>query len=233
MIVKGEKISRQFLRKRSGSNIFVAVQETDLALEGGTLTVITGRSGSGKSTLMNMMSGLLLPSSGKVLADEQDLYAMDDETLSAFRNQHFGMIPQGQTAIFSLNILENVMLPLTLYGLDRKDPALFQETKAYAEELLEMTGIADLKDVMPSELSGGEMRRMAIARALIRRPEVIFADEPTGDLDDANTEIVLSILKRLSDDGKSVMLVTHEKEAMEYADRILKMDGGVIEQIIQ
>ena len=97
-------------------------------------------------------------------------------------------------------------------------------------ELLELTGISELKDAMPSELSGGEMRRMAIARALIRKPEVIFADEPTGDLEDKNTEIVLSLLRSVSEDGKTVMLVTHEKEAFEYADILYRMDAGVLQK---
>ena len=107
MIIKAEKIAKQFLRKRGSSIVFDAVQETDLVLEPGKLIVVTGRSGGGKSTLMSMLAGLLVPSRGKVLADGNALYDMDDDALSAFRNAHFGMIPQGQSAIFSLNVIEN------------------------------------------------------------------------------------------------------------------------------
>lgn len=228
MILKAEKISRQFFRKRGGSNLFTAVEETDLTLEPGTFTVVTGRSGGGKSTLLNMLSGLLVPTTGKVCADDANLYAMEDEALSSFRNLHFGMIPQGQTAIFSLTVLENILLPLTMFDVQKREPEVFADAQNYAKELMEKTGIAELADVMPSDLSGGEMRRMSIARALIRRPQILFADEPTGDLDDANTRIVLTILKEQAQEGKTVFLVTHEKETFAYADAVYRMDGGVL-----
>ena len=231
MIIKAENISRQFMRKRGESNIFQAVKDTSLTLNPGSLTVLTGRSGGGKSTLMNMLSGLLAPTGGRVYADDTDLYSLDDDRLSLFRNEHFGMIPQGQSAVFSLNVLENILLPMRLYGMDRKKPEEFEKALAYADSLLELTGIKDLKDVKPNELSGGEMRRMAIARALIRNPEVIFADEPTGDLDDANTEIILKLLKSLAQEGRTVLLVTHEKEAAEYADFMYRVDGGVLTEV--
>lgn len=228
MILKAEHINKQFLRKRAGSNVFYAVQDTSLELVPGTFTVVTGRSGGGKSTFLNMLSGLLLPSSGQVFADGADLYAMEDKALSSFRNKNFGMIPQGQTAIFSLNVMENILLPLTMYGDHKSDPKGFEAAREWAKELLEKTGIADLADAMPSELSGGEMRRMAIARALIRQPQVVFADEPTGDLDDANTQIVLSILKEQAQEGRTIFLVTHEKETFAYADAVYRMDGGAL-----
>lgn len=228
MILKTEKISRQFLRGKGSSNIFTAVEETDLTLNPGTFTVVTGRSGGGKSTLLNMLSGLLVPTAGKVYADDKDLYAMEDGELSSFRNLNFGMIPQGQTAIFSLTVKENILLPLTMFNVQKKEPEKFTRAQEYAQELLEKTGIAELADEMPSDLSGGEMRRMAIARALIRRPQVIFADEPTGDLDDANTQIVLTILKEQAREGKTVFLVTHEKETFAYADAVYRMDGGLL-----
>ena len=120
MIVKADKVKRQFLRKRGESNVFNAVDETDFELAEGKFTVVTGRSGSGKSTLLNMMSGLLAPTSGTITADGKNLYRMDDKQLSLFRNKNFGLIPQGQTAIFSLNVFENIMLPLTIYGVEKK-----------------------------------------------------------------------------------------------------------------
>ncbi|MBR1390713.1 MAG: ABC transporter ATP-binding protein [Lachnospiraceae bacterium] len=221
MIVKADEITKQFLRKRENSNVFYAVEKTTAEFRGGNLIMIYGQSGSGKSTWMNMLGGILQPSSGRVLYDRTELYAMDDDTLSKFRNQHIGMIPQGQTAIHSMNVRENILLPFSLYGKE-----ISAETGERADRMLEEMGIADLSAVMPSELSGGELRRMAIARALIRQPEVIFADEPTGDLDDENTRTVLSILRRQADMGKLVMVVTHDREVAEFADLTYRMSGG-------
>lgn len=221
MILKATGISKQFIREGKGANWFYAVQETDFAVREGALTVLTGRSGSGKSTMLNMLAGLLAPTAGKIFLDETDLYQLNDRELSRLRSRHIGVIPQGQTALHSLNVLENVCLPCTLYG----------ETagvEACAAELLERLGIGHLGKAMPSELSGGELRRMAIARALVRKPAVILADEPTGDLDDENTEAVLQQLRSLADEGTAVLLVTHEKEAEKYADMVCRMDGGRI-----
>lgn len=221
MVLRAEKISKQFMRKSKGANVFMALREMDFLLPEGKLCVITGRSGSGKSTLMNLLSGILEPTTGKVFAGEQDLYAMGDESASRFRNEHFGFIPQGQSAVDSLTVLENVLLPYTLYGDG-------SEAESYAEELLLEFGIRDLAGVLPSELSGGELRRMAIARAFVKKPEIVFADEPTGDLDDENTKIVLLSLKKLTEEGTSVLLVTHEDSAVQYADLSYQMAGGVL-----
>ena len=221
MILKAEKAARQFNRISGNSNIFYAVHETDFELPGGLLTVLEGRSGSGKTTFLNMLSGLLRPTSGKILLDGKDIYSQTDKELSRFRNDNYGIVPQGQTAIATLTVMENVMLPGTIYG---RDEGLYEK----AEKLLERMGIADLADVLPRELSGGELRRMAIARALIRDPKVIFADEPTSDLDDANTDIVFEILRDIAAEGKAVMVVTHERNADKYADRMYRMDAGVL-----
>lgn len=153
MKLHAEKISKEFIRNGRGSNTFLAVQETDFTLCEGTVTVLTGRSGSGKSTLLNMLCGLSVPTTGKVLLDETDLYTMPDHALSKLRNQNFGVIPQGQTALHSLTVLENILLPFSLY----RQPADLD----LAEELLEQLDIAKLRDVKPAELSGGELRRMA------------------------------------------------------------------------
>ena len=219
MVLRGEKLSRQFLRKSGSSNVFTAVSETDLVLAEGKLTEITGRSGSGKSTLLNMMAGLLTPTSGKVFFGETDLYALPDDERSVLRNRCFGVIPQGQTGLGSLTVLENVLLPAQMYG---KDPVPVEK----GMQLLEQVGIAELRDEYPNALSGGEMRRLAIARAMIRNPSVLFADEPTGDLDDENTEVVLRMLRDAADSGMAVLLVTHEAAAKTYADAMYRMDGG-------
>lgn len=221
MQLRAEKISKQFIRESRGTNVFTALKETDFALKEAKLTVINGRSGSGKSTFINILSGLLLPTTGSVYMGDKNLYELTDTELSKLRNRMFGFIPQGQSAIFTLNVMENVLLPYTLYGE-------YHEGREYAEELLRIMDIADLKNAMPSELSGGEMRRMAIARALIKKPEVIFADEPTGDLDDENTKVVFELLKRTAENGTAVLMVTHENDAYQYADCVYRMADGVL-----
>jgi len=224
MNVRAEQIAKEFLRERQGTNRFQAVKQTDFSLSGGEVAVMTGRSGSGKSTLLNMLAGLLMPTSGKIFIDDVDIYSLSDKELSKLRNEKIGVIPQGQTALHSLNVLENVCLPCTLYGEEMPEN--------FAMELLERLDIADLRDVMPSELSGGEMRRMAIARALIKKPSVILADEPTGDLDDENTKIVFEFLKSVAKEQHSaVFIVTHENDGANYADRLYTMNAGTISEI--
>jgi putative ABC transport system ATP-binding protein len=209
MVLKAEGISKTFRRVRNDSNMMTAVAETNITLEPGKIYVVSGPSGSGKSTLLNMLSGLLAPTTGKVLLDDRDLYALDDSELSAIRNQTMGFLPQGQTAIHSLTVLENVLVPYTLHGRHARKEKDFDTAVSRAKALLSDIGIADLADVMPSELSGGEIRRMAIARALIHQPAFLFADEPTGDLDKQNTKVVLSLFRQLAQDGISVFLVSH------------------------
>ena len=220
MELRAEKVTREFLRPSGKSNRFTAVKPTDLSLQAGSLTVLMGRSGSGKTTLLNMLSGLLIPTSGKITADGRDLYAMTDKELSRFRNKHIGVIPQGQTAIHSLSVRENILLPFALYGETPDEKR--------ADELMERLGITELAGAKPAELSGGELRRAAIARAVIRKPELIFADEPTGDLDDENTAEVFTFLEEYAREGGTVLVVTHENDAKRYADRVMTMSAGAL-----
>lgn len=228
MIIEAQSITKQFKRVRAGSNIFCAVNETSLTLDPGKFYVVSGHSGSGKSTLLHMLCGLLAPTNGKVLLDGNDLYGMSDDELSRLRNRHIGFLPQGQTAIYSLNVLENVLVPYTLHGSRAGMEEGFDTADKYALSLLDKMGIKDLAHVMPSELSGGEIRRMAIARALIRKPAFLFADEPTGDLDRENTQIILQMLRGLADQGMCIFLVSHDADAFEYGDLIFHMENGVI-----
>ena len=230
MRLRAETISRKFPRKTGEANFFYAVNPTDLTLEPGTLTVVMGRSGSGKTTLLNMLAGVMAPSEGKVLLEEQaadgagglqDLYALSDKDLSILRNRCIGVVPQGHTGLDSLTVLENVKLPYALYHKD-------DGADARARELLEKMDIAHLAEVYPSELSGGEVRRLAIARALVMEPAVLLADEPTGDLDDENTEVVLKLFREVADRGTAVLVVTHESESKRYADRVFRMDAGTL-----
>ena len=228
MKLRANKISKWFLRDRGGSNKFFALGENDFELNTGELVVLYGQSGSGKSTLLNVLSGLLTPSSGTVVVGDTDLGKLDDVSLSKYRNKHIGIVLQGQSAINTLTVLENVLLPFNLYGNLGKDKVDKKEVEARAMELLKETGIDELASVMPTELSGGELRRMAISRALINEPEFILADEPTSDLDEENTETVLGIFRRLADGGKSVLIITHDKEVFKYADKIFEMKMGII-----
>ena len=223
MKITAKGAGKDFIRQSAGTNRFTAVRPTDIEIEPGKLTLLMGRSGSGKSTLLNILSGLLPPTTGKVLYGNDDIYAFDDVKLSDFRNLHIGVIPQGQTAIQSLDVIGNICLPYML----KRDTEL-KSAYPYARELMERLGISHLESVMPAELSGGELRRVTIARAMIRKPDVIFADEPTCDLDDENTALVLGLLKETAERGTSVFIVTHEKDALAYADISYRMDSGKI-----
>ena len=219
MILRAENISKRYFRRTGQANYFEAVKPLSLALEPGSLTLLMGRSGGGKTTLLHMLSGLLTPTEGKVWLGDTDLYALPDAQLSRLRGEQIGVVPQGRSAVDTLTVLENVLLPGQLCGRPAK-----QETALYWQEALE---IGNLADARPAALSGGELRRMAIARALTQEPRVILADEPTGDLDDASTRLVLSILQKAAhEQGKTVFVVTHENDAREYADRVYRMDGG-------
>ena len=220
MQLRAENISRRYFRKHGEANFFEAVRPVSLTLESGQLTVLNGKSGSGKTTLLNMLAGLLNPSEGKVFLNETDLYALEDRELSRLRSEKIGVIPQGRSAVDTLTVYENILLPGILYGeTPRTDEA---------EKWMEMLGISDLRNAMPAELSGGELRRMAIARTLTANPEVILADEPTGDLDSDNTAAVLTAFRQAAKAGKMVLVVSHETDAEAYADRIYHMENGTI-----
>lgn len=218
MNLKAESISRDYARVTRDSNVFTALRTTDLTLSAGELTVISGRSGGGKSTLLNILAGLLTPTTGKVFVDETDLYALSDDLRSRFRNEHIGVIPQGHTALRSLTVQENIALPLRMYGKDVGADGVLR--------LMSQLNIGHLRDAYPNELSGGELRRLSIARALLGSPDILLADEPTGDLDDMNTGIVFGLLRAYADAGHAVLVVTHETGASEFADIVRRMDDG-------
>ncbi|MDO4619027.1 MAG: ATP-binding cassette domain-containing protein [Lachnospiraceae bacterium] len=226
--LRAEQVGRRFMRKSGTANFFYGVQPQSLELPEGSLTVIMGRSGSGKTTLLNLLSGMLPPTEGKVFHGEKDLYAMSDAELSEWRGTKMGVIPQGRAMLDALTVMENILLPGNLYP--KKDRS-GTELAALAEELLQRLGIAHLADSFPAELSGGELRRAAIARAVLYEPDFLFADEPTGDLDDENTEIVLKLLREEADRGAVVLMVTHEREAASYADRCYRMEAGKLQEI--
>ena len=219
MIIEATGLTKEFARARGGKRLFTAVHPLDIGLEERQLTVVSGHSGSGKSTLANMLAGILTPTAGHVRLDGTDLYSLRDEELSRLRNERIGLVPQGHTALRALTVLDNVLLPSILYTKDEA-PA------DRARELLVAVGLDDLADAAPTELSGGELRRMAIARALLMDPAILVADEPTAGLDSANATAVLTLLRDAADRGTAVLVVSHEAEAQRFADRSYVMEDG-------
>ena len=214
-------LGRRYFRRTRQANFFYPVRAASLELNPGEVTVLTGRSGSGKTTLLHMLSGLLTPTEGEVLLDGVNLYALPDRALSRLRAERIAVVPQGRSAVDALTVLENVLLPARLRGLPGDAAA--------ARGWLEALGIAHLADARPAELSGGELRRMAIARALAQDADILLADEPTGDLDDENTDRTLAILADAAHGrGKAVLLVSHDSAALNIADGHLRMDGGAL-----
>lgn len=219
MIIEATGLTKEFARARGGKRLFTAVHPLDIGLEERQLTLVSGHSGSGKSTLANMLAGILTPTAGHVRLDGTDLYSLRDEELSRLRNERIGLIPQGHTALRALTVLDNVLLPSILY-------AKAEAPVDRARELLSAVGLDDLADAAPTELSGGELRRMAIARALFMDPAIVLADEPTAGLDSTNATAVLTLLRDAADRGAAVLVVSHEAEAQRFADRSYVMEDG-------
>ncbi len=208
--------------KRAGGD-FAAVDGVSLTLTNADFACVTGHSGSGKSTLLNMVAGLLPPTSGQVLFNGTELGALNDSKLSALRNTKIGYIPQGRNILGNLSVLENVRLPYDL----RKRPGDPMES---ALELLGQMGIRHLAEQYPGQLSGGELRRVSIARGLINKPLLLIADEPTGDLDPQNSESVMELLAAVARTGTAVLLVTHETDNARRAGRHLHMEAGKLSE---
>ena len=219
MELRAENISQDFLRDSAREGYIVAVAETDLCLSSGTVTAVMGRSGSGKSTLLHILGGLLPPVTGKVFVGTTDLYALSENARAELRSSSLGIVPQQLMSLRALTVRENVLLSALLYGRE-------QDVSAHADALMERLGMASLAHVYPSELSGGELRRMMIARALVGTPQILLLDEPTGDLDAENTRRVLELVRETADAGTAVLLVTHERAAASYADVCYTMAEG-------
>ena len=203
-----------------GETPVVALDRLDLRISEGEFLAVTGKSGCGKSTLINMIGGLDSPDHGQVIVNGEDLTQMDDRRLTLFRRDKVGIIFQFFNLLPILTIEENIALPLLLKnGSDT--------VKAKIDGLLRQLDLFDRRSHRPHELSGGEMQRVAICRALVNDPDIILADEPTGNLDSSTGSQVLEILKQLKkEEGKTILLVTHSREGAAVADRILKMEDG-------
>jgi putative ABC transport system ATP-binding protein len=208
---------------QQGRRTVQAVRGVSLTVEAGEFVSIMGPSGSGKSTLMHLMGGLDTPTTGKALFLGKDLAAMSDRERSFLRRSRIGFIFQFFNLLHTLSAAENVALPLLLGGTSRG-----QALKA-ASETLERVGLSQRADHYRDELSGGEMQRVAVARALVSRPDAILCDEPTGNLDSANSAEILKLLRSLPEPGKrSVVMVTHDRGAANYGDRLVEIRDGLI-----
>ena len=215
-IIKTENLSKSFKR---GSNTLFAVKNVNFTLEKGDFVNIIGRSGSGKSTFLNLLSGLLKPTEGKIFAKGKDMSDFSDREISKYRNEVIGFVPQSLGTLPNLNVLENVSLP---YYLFKRDDSAYEK----AAMLLDEMGILHLKDDFPKNLSGGELKRVLIARSMINSPELLILDEPTSDLDKNTTMEIMDLLKKINSKGTALIIVTHELDILKYGNTLYQMEDG-------
>ena len=183
---------------------------------------ITGKSGAGKSTLLSIIAGLQKQDSGSLIINDIELNNLDDKELSEFRNQNIGFISQEQSFLENFTVLDNVRLPAFL-GKKKIDDTSAKEITVRAEQLLDSLGIAHLAQNFPSTLSGGENHRVLIARALINNPQILLADEPTDSVDSERTDEIIKIFRRLADEGKTILIASHDKEALKLCDKKIEI----------
>jgi putative ABC transport system ATP-binding protein len=218
VIIEGSDLHRIY---GEGPAAVKALDGVSIGFEEGRFAAIMGPSGSGKSTLMHILAGLDVPTSGSVILDGTELAGLDDAKLTELRRDKLGFIFQFFNLLPVLNAEENLTLPLTIAGRD-PDPE-------WVEQLIEVVGLGDRRTHRPAELSGGQQQRVAVARALVSRPAVVFADEPTGNLDSVASDEVMNLLRRSVDDfGQTVVMVTHDDHAASFADRVVVLEDGKI-----
>lgn len=205
----------------SGETTVHALKHATFSVPKGEFVAVVGESGSGKSTLLNMIGALDTPTSGKVLIDGKDIFSMKERNLTVFRRRNIGFIFQSFNLIPELTVEQNIVFPVLL-NYQKPD-------KAYLEELLTVLGLCERRHHLPSQLSGGQQQRVAIGRALITRPALILADEPTGNLDTQNTSEVIALLKEASRRyEQTILMITHSRAISQTADRILQVSDGVL-----
>lgn len=220
VIIRAQNLNKIY--KKSRQQITV-LKDIDLEIRQGEIVAITGASGSGKSTLLHLLAGLDRSTSGQVMVDGQDLSKLSDKKLSQFRNQTIGFIFQSFYLHPFLTLEKNVEVPAMFLKMKR------DQRTSQISQLLERVGLADWAKHFPKELSGGQIQRAAIARALVNSPKIIFADEPTGNLDSTNSDLVIDLLKQIRQDlGTTIVLVTHNPEIVTKADRHIMLKDGVI-----
>lgn len=220
MLIRAENLRKTY---RLGDTEVRALRGIELSIAEGEYVALTGPSGSGKSTLMHLLGCLDTPTTGRYLLAGEDVGRMSDRQLAEIRNRRIGFVFQTFNLLARANALHNVELPLIYARIGAR------ERRRRAEEALELVGLGDRKKHRPNELSGGQRQRVAVARALVVRPSILFADEPTGNLDTATGEEMLSLFDRLHDDGQTIILVTHEPDIAAHAQRHIAMRDGQIE----
>ncbi|MBF1295045.1 MAG: ABC transporter ATP-binding protein [Parvimonas sp.] len=219
-MLKVEQLYKTYVRAKE----FNALDDVNLDIKSGEFVAIVGKSGSGKSTLLNIISGILSPTSGKVSLDNKEISSLSDDEKSFIRNDLMGFVPQSTVVLSTLNILDNICLPFYLSKREG-DPV------GRGKYLLKELGLEHLESSYPRELSGGELRRVTIARALMNYPKIILADEPTSDLDVENTKEVLEIMKDINKkNNTTIVLVTHDLACLSYADKVYTMISGKISE---
>ncbi|MEQ8156350.1 MAG: ABC transporter ATP-binding protein [Clostridiaceae bacterium] len=205
-------------------NIVNAVQNANISIEQGEFVAIVGKSGSGKSTLLHMLGGLDTPSKGNVYIKNQDIFKLKEDEIAVFRRKKIGFIFQTFNLVSSLNVWENIILPI---GLDGK-----KVDEVFVKDIIETLGLEQKLQNFPNTLSGGQQQRVAIARALASKPDIIMADEPTGNLDSKTSDEVIGLLKMSAQKyGQTLVMITHDEDIAQIADRIILIeDGKVVEQ---
>ena len=225
-LLKIEHLSKVYGK---GENKVVALNDVSLTIEKGEFTAIIGASGSGKSTLLHMIGGVDVPTSGKVYLDGQDVYAQNNEKLAIFRRRQVGLIYQFHNLIPTLNVVENITLPVLM---DKR-----KVNQVWLSELLELLGLNQRKNHLPNQLSGGQQQRVSVGRALMNAPAVLLADEPTGSLDSKNGHEIIKLLKMSNRKyGQTLIVVTHDEDIALQADRIIGISDGRVtrdERMIQ
>ena len=213
-VLRAENISRIYCQNAVSLQ---ALHRVSVTIQKGEFVAILGRSGSGKSTLLNILAGLDKPSEGKVYIDGTDIFHLSEEKRTLLRRKKIGFVFQAYELLYSLTVTENIRLPELEANAD------------YVGELLDALGIRQYETCYPDQLSGGEQQRVAIARALINHPPILFADEPTGNLDSKTERIVVDLLKNLAEKyGTSILMVTHNEDLVKDADRVIRLEDGEI-----
>ena len=216
MLLKTKSLSKSFAR---GKNSFFAVKDVDFSISASDFVFIVGRSGSGKTTFLNLISGILDPTQGQVFFEDEDISSMSDTAKSFYRNESIGFVPQSLAYLPNLSVFDNVRVPFFLFNRDG-------DSEGRALSLLELMDIAHLKNEMPQNLSGGEIKRMLIARALMNSPKLLIADEPTANLDKETSETVMNLIKSVNKLGTAVLIVTHDFEILNENSTIYRMNDG-------
>ena len=216
MLLKTKSLSKSFAR---GRNSFFAVKNIDFSISASDFVFIVGRSGSGKTTFLNLISGILDPTQGQVFFEDQDISSMNDTDKSFYRNESIGFVPQSLAYLPNLSVFDNVRVPFFLFNRDG-------DSEGRALSLLDLMDIAHLKNEMPQNLSGGELKRMLIARALMNSPKLLIADEPTANLDKETSETVMNLIKSVNKLGTAVLIVTHDFEILNENSTIYRMNDG-------